>query len=277
MSKLLRATAWKAGVAILGGCCLGIVIVAGASATATKSASTSTPPPVDHQLCYTAAGTFKVPTNVRLIDQFSPNGFIPTIGRQAVLHCNPVIKFLPSGKVFKVTNSAAHLACFPMQAPKQPMKKVLVTNQFGQATLFTNQPNLFCVPSWKSLTGPPNKSPSTPPRLNHFTCYQVDSSGQAYKPPAGLRLQDEFTKKSVPVQVNPVPSELCLPTEKIVGKKTYPIINPSLHLLCFAVSKTPIRNPVWDENQFGTAKMTIKATKFLCLPSTKRVLPTGTG
>ena len=31
----------------------------------------------------------------------------------------------------------------------------MVTNQFGSATLVLAQPNLLCLPSWKSLTGPP--------------------------------------------------------------------------------------------------------------------------
>ena len=57
-----RAIPWKTGVAILAGCCLAAVI-GGASAMATaKAAATGTAPPVDHQLCYSAAGLFKVPT-----------------------------------------------------------------------------------------------------------------------------------------------------------------------------------------------------------------------
>jgi hypothetical protein len=279
VSMLRRATAWKTAVGVLGGCGLAVVVVTGASATATKSA---TPPPVDHQLCYSALSrAYKVPTGrVRLINQFSPNGFVPHISHQAVLHCNPVMKTiqLPAGpQVYKVTNPAAHLACLPITEPiTQPIHIVSVQNQFGQAVMQTGQPNLLCLPSWKGLTGPPHKAVNHPPGLNHFTCYPVTPQG-AYKPPPVILLRDEFSTKNVPVQVQPEPQELCLPTKKIVtvsatSTKTYPIINPVLHLLCFGVSPTPIKPAVWDQNQFGTAKVSIRATKWLCLPSTKQLI-----
>jgi hypothetical protein len=86
-------------------------------------------------------------------------------------------------------------------------------------------------------------------------------------------LQDEFAPQPVPAQVSPVPVELCLPTAKVLASgKTFKIINPTLHLLCFPVSPTPIISPVWDENQFGTAKVAIRQTNWLCLPSTKKVV-----
>jgi hypothetical protein len=147
----------------------------------------------------------------------------------------------------------------------------VVTNQFGSAELQPSQPNLLCVPSWKSLTGPPGQTPNTPPGLNHFTCYPVKVVSGHYAPPAVL-LQDEFATKPVPAKVNPVPVELCLPTEKIVGNQVFPIINPTKHLLCFPVSQTPIIPTVWDENQFGTSVVHIKATKWLCPPSTKKIV-----
>jgi len=232
------------------------------------------PPPVDHQLCYNASGTqFTIPAGVRLINQFSPNGFVPVISPTLTVHCNPVQKTLPSGQIFPITNPNAHLGCFPITVPSpQPTPTVVVTNQFGSATLVPAQPNLLCVPSWKSLTGPPGKTPNTPPGLNHFTCYPVTLKSGSYKPPV-VRLQDEFVHASVSAQVNPVPAELCLPTEKILPTgQIFPIINPSQHLLCFPVSPTPTVPQVWDENQFGTSVVTIKTTKWLCPPSTKVVV-----
>jgi hypothetical protein len=85
-------------------------------------------------------------------------------------------------------------------------------------------------------------------------------------------LQDEFAPKPVNAQVNPVPAELCLPTEKILPSgKVFKIINPALHLLCFPVSPTPIISPVFDENQFGTRTVTISPARWLCVPSTKKL------
>ena len=51
------------------------------------------------------------------------------------------------------------------------------------------------------------------------------------------------------------------------------MINPDQHLLCYAVTKTPIHTPVWAENQFGAPKMSVGKTKWLCVPSEKRVVP----
>jgi hypothetical protein len=237
-------------------------------------------PPVDHQLCYAASGTFGVPTaGVTLYDQFNPKGFTPQISKKASLLCNPVVKKLTAtGQVFGVTNSRAHLVCFPMTARNTaPTKTLLVSNQFGQADLVVpgNAANAVCVPSWKSLTSPLHKAANTPPGLNHFTCYPVAVNAGAYHPPPIL-LKDEFTQKKVAVQVNPAPQELCLPAKKVIqsraGNHVYPVVNPTLHLLCFAVTKTPIRNAVYAQNQFGSAKMRVTRTKWLCLPSTKQIV-----
>jgi hypothetical protein len=92
----------------------------------------------------------------------------------------------------------------------------------------------------------------------------------AYHPPPVL-LKDEFAHSPVPAQVGPVPAELCLPTKKIVGTHIFKIINPVMHLLCFPVTRTPIISPVFDENQFGTSPVTITSTKFLCVPSIKKI------
>jgi hypothetical protein len=274
-----RAIQWKTGVAILAGCCLAGVI-SGASAMATaNAAATGTPPPVDHQLCYAAAGLFKVPTTgVQLFDQFNPNGFVPKINPHANLLCNPVMKTLPTKQVFKVTNPRAHLVCFPMTAANaQPAPSVVVSNQFGTATVKPGKPSSFCVPSWKSLTAPLHHTVNTPPNLNHFTCYPVTLASGAYKPPPGIVLRDEFAKANVKVTVNPVPRLLCLPAKKTVttnaGTKVYPMVNPDMHLLCYPVTKTPTRNPVYAQNQFGSATMKVGNAKLLCLPSTKRLLP----
>jgi hypothetical protein len=248
--------------------------VAAGTATAGTSARPHTaPPPVDHQLCYNASGTqWKIPPGIRLINQFSPNGFIPVIKPAVVVHCNPVQKTV-AGHVYPITNPNAHLACFPLSVPSiQPTPTVQVANQFGTAILVPSQPNLLCVPSWKSLTGPPGRRPTTPPGLNHFTCYPVKVKAGAYKPPPVL-LKDEFSSKPVSARVNPVPAELCLPTEKILPTgQVFPIINPTLHLLCFPVTQTPRVPKVWDENQFGTSPIAVGPTKWLCPPSTKTIV-----
>ena len=288
MSMLRRTSARKLGLVVMGGCCLALTAVAGSSATATARASRGRPIPVDHQLCYftntTASGAFKTPQvgGVEVIDQFNPNGFVPApLFSKAEWHCNPVQKTVntPAGKqVYKVTNPAAHLACLPLSAQKQPSREVQVHNQFGTALLVTSQPRYLCVPSWKGSTGPPNKTPNTPPYLNHFTCYSVQVRQGAYGPPLVV-LQDDFTNvrlRNAAVPVNPVPDFLCVAAKKIVGKKIYPTINPATQLLCFEVPKRTHPAAVWDENQFGTAKVSLAGEVLveLCVPSTMQIIPT---
>ena len=285
-----RPTATKAAIAsgVAVACAAGTMVgVAAASgparvATARVTPAATKPRPIDHQLCYTVShGRYKIPAAIELFNQFSPHGFVPRINPIPPIHCNPTVKIIvnPVGnKKFPITNPAAHLLCFHMAVAKpQPTPKVIVTNQFGSAELIPSQPNLLCLPSWKSLTAPPNRPQPQPPGLSHFTCYPVTLApgSKGYQPPPGVLLQDEFAGTAGPtqVQVSPIPQELCLPTAKSVGGKVTKIVNRAAHLLCFGVTPTPIRPKVWDQNQFGTSAMRILRTKWLCLPSNKVVVP----
>src|SRR5436305_772896 len=116
MSSLLRAHAWKAALAVLGGSCLIVLGLAGSTTGVAKASSTGTAPPVDHQLCYGASGFYPAvppPGSVRLIDQFNPNGFLPQINGKPQLLCNPAKKILSAtGQAFLISNPRAHLVCY---------------------------------------------------------------------------------------------------------------------------------------------------------------------
>jgi hypothetical protein len=273
MSLLSRSLALKAGLAATVAVLAAAGTVAGvASASASPAAGpAATTSIIDHQLCYAASATgFKTPASVMLANQLSPAAFPIKLGPVA-LHCNPVQKTLPTGKVFPINFPNDHLLCRNITAPAQPAHVVQVANQFGVATLATGQPNFLCLPSWKSLTGPPVEPTAAPPGLGHFACYPVSEQQPGYNPPA-VMLQDEFAPAPVSVQVSPQPVELCVPTEKIVNGKVYKIIKPMWSLLCFPVSPTPIISPVFDKNQFGNRPVTIHQTAFLCPPSTVKVI-----
>ena len=279
MPRPLRSRAWAliaTGTLVVlatGGAVAGVT--AASAAASRHAAKTYT---TDHQLCYliksVGPGIMIPPAgSVTLKNQFSkwqPKISPPTI------HCNPVEKILPTGKVVPITNPNAHQLCFPITQSKQPTPNVSVTNQFGTAVLQLTQPNLLCLPTWKSLKAPPDESTPQPPGLSHYACYPVVKVlAGGYKIPAPLMLKDEFGGPTT-VQVSPVPSRLCLPTVKTVvtptGTKTYPIIAGAMHLLCFPVSPTRFL-PVFDQNQFtgpGVA-ITLPETNALCLPSTKKI------
>jgi hypothetical protein len=269
-SLALRSTAVKAGLAAV------VVAAAGAGALGGVAAASASPaahpaaaaPPIDHQLCYTAtANGFKIPANVELENQFSTTPFPVKIGAVAV-HCNPVEKILPSGQVFRINYPNDHLLCWQITEATQPAPKVVASNQFGKATLFLGQPNLLCLPSWKSLTGPPVEKTVAPPGLGHFACYLVQDVSGVYNPPP-VQLQDEFSPDGpVSASVKQIPTELCVPTEKIVNGKVYKIIKPNQALLCYPVTQTPIISPVFDKNQFGNSPVTIEQTSTLCPPTT---------
>src|SRR5271165_4974094 len=189
MSRLLRFHARRfalvSAVLVLG--CAGLLVSLGGSAVAAPQAATpraatpqtTGPNNLSHFLCYVATPTlgFQIPGNVLLQNQFNTTGFSPTISQSSLFHCNPVKKTVISATgittVFPIINPDAHLLCYPITAPTQPTFTVQVKNQFGKAKLQTGQPLALCLPTWKSLTGPPNMSPDQPPGLSHFTCYPV--------------------------------------------------------------------------------------------------------
>jgi hypothetical protein len=143
-----------------------VVLLAASIAAAAPhhAASHRAAPAVDHQLCYrTGVSGSHIPANVTLLNQFSPNGFHPTITAGQVL-CNPVKKTVVGGETFPITNPRAHLVCYKITEPTQPTPTVVVTNQFGSARLVPRQPNLLCLPSWKSLLGVPHPTMVTTSR-----------------------------------------------------------------------------------------------------------------
>ena len=248
---------------------------------------------LDHFTCYlatagkssTGAATFGTPSAVELFNQFAPKGLYTGLGKIA-FHCNPVQK-TANGTVTPITNPNAHLLCFttpPLPAAavvSQPTYKVSVANQFGSAELDTGQPVLLCLPSWKSLQGPPGQTQVQPPGLDHFLCYtaSVDpNSPSTFKPPP-VTLQDQFMAKPVKASVL-TPNLLCLPTAKalspVVGTTTTTNFNDP-HLVCFTVKVGAVRSPstVFDQNQFGTGPVSIKKLTELCVPSTKQVVSPG--
>jgi len=266
MSSFVRAGAFRiaTGLAVTFFGIGGAVLLSGSAGPA---AAVSSAPSFNHYLCYTATAKkgFKIPKGTELVPVTSTAAITPKYGA-AKLHCNPVLKIVP-GAQYPIVDQTWHYLCFKITASQASMT-LTMDNQFGTAQLVTKDPNIFCVPSWKSLTGPPGQQPTTPPGADHYTCYPVSyaSSSQDYAPPSPITLEDEFGS-TTGVKVG-APQELCVPTEKILPTGlSYPVNNPSLYYVCFAVSKTPIKSPVYDENQFGTGTVTIKKTKWLCLPS----------
>lgn len=269
MAHVHRARSWRfiAVAAAFTVSTAGAVLVGGVATAVPAGAQTSATP--QHYLCYTAAAKkgFNPPAPITLVNAFTPSGGVSVTLGPATLHCNPAVKKVPTAK-YKITDPTWHFLGFSFQT-EQPSVTVSVSNQFGTATLVTSSPNLLLVPSWKSLTGPPNEPTSAPAGEDHYTCYPVTYlPGTApYTPPSPVKVRDEFSSSATTVKVENV-DDLCVPTTKILPTGlSFPPSNPSLYYVCFGVSKTPIKTPVYDQNQFGQGAVTIRATNWLCLPS----------
>jgi len=226
-------------------------------------------PTTDHFLCYSATSTaFSPPVSALLKNQFNMSGF--SVTPVAVTeHCNPVQKKLPRHRVTPISNPAAHLLCWSITTSNQATFTVDELNQFGTAQLTTGQPDSLCLPTWKSLTGPPDQSPPQPPGLDHFTCYPVSyvSPTQPFPHiPKRVTLTDQFGEHFATVGA---PTQLCIPTQKTVNSQVTPITDPTDHLLCFAITvrRPGVHETPFDQNQFGTGLVKLTNAKTLCLPS----------
>jgi len=237
--------------------------------------ASSTKITLDHFLCYKAtAKGFKVPKNLQLMNQLQPIKFRPKVGATSAL-CNPANKQVASAAGGSLTTYLAvhprsHLQCWAISYPYKPVSQVLI-NQFGQGQMTVHAPTSLCLPSWKSLTGPPTTKLIEPTNLDHFTCYPLTPIVGAYgfKAPAIVKVEDEFSfPKYTTVKVG-IGNFLCVPTWKFVGTTVYkPQGANDKSLMCFPVSPTPVKKIVWTKNQFGrgTVYPTAKGEE-LCLPT----------
>jgi hypothetical protein len=243
-----------------------------------SSASPRSTPTLDHFLCYTATATgFHVPKGVRLANQLQPALFYPAIGKVA-LHCNPANKSVPAA-LFRALHPKAHLLCWGIVDPNFSKATVSLTNQFGQGVMTGNPATRLCLPTWKSLTGPPKESVNQPPGLDHFTCYPLTMipGAYAFHAPSVVKVEDEFSyPKYVQVKVG-IANLLCVPTTKVVGGVTYKPQSPTdKSLMCFPEYTTPIKKLVYDLDQFGTGKVfPTQRNERLCLPTVIHVTAGG--
>lgn len=293
---------------------LGSVMLTGTGVSAAGNPpAPAQPPGLDHFLCFTAvdpaaAPAFPPPGAVSLKNQFWKKGMSVAVGT-IDMHCNPTEKIVQNASggpptTFPSNSPDYHLLCLSIVVPSATRENVMVTDQFGTYYLTATTPKDLCLPSLKTLTAPPIPWPPTPATVpatevapDHFTCFHVtpDTQGTTVPTiPAVTKVADEFVHAlagpaaALQVQVDPVPSLLCLPTQKTVSvtvgtrtKKTvYKITDKTAHLLCFPVTETPFVSPVFDSNQFNVKGAPVVITppagtqypESLCLPSYKNLL-----
>ncbi len=250
----------------------GLVLGGIALATSGPAVAGSSAAPLDHFLCYHATESgLKAPGGVQLKNILQPALFVPALGAASV-HCNPANKSVPLA-LFTAKNPLAHLLCFNASYTYKP-QIVNVANQFGKGKLkVTGGPNSLCLPTWKDNIASPNTTPNQPPGLDHFTCYPVvpySTSTYGFKAPSSVKVEDEFSAPNYVAEKIATANSLCVPTTKIVNGVPYaPQATDDLSLLCFPGASTPVWKVVFDQNQFGAAKVyPVNTREELCLPST---------
>ena len=86
------------------------------------------------------------PTDHRLKDQFGLT--VPDVIRPALL-CNPTQK-----DTTEIVDPDLHYVCYELLVPTDPIEhKVLVSNQYGEATVKSFESELVCLPSKKQELG----------------------------------------------------------------------------------------------------------------------------
>jgi len=224
---------------------------------------------LDHFKCYAVVQAAPVNEFVELEDQFDKaDGIVEqALVRVAVFFCNPTEKFTSaSGAPTPIQNPDGHLKMYVITPPttRQPVRTVLVKNQFGEQALTVFQPIILAVPT--------QKRPHPEPRgLDHFKCYTA--RGQRLGVTVGLK--DQFDKEvDVVTVLNPV--GFCNPVQKAHDDVLTQIENSRDHLTCYRFTPPSTKsNLVHVANQFDTEKLFVARARYLCVPSEK-LTPPGT-
>ncbi len=105
------------------------------------------------------------------------------------------------------------------------------------------------------------------PKGNHYVCYPVKVEN--FKPRT-VTFRDQFGAWTVTVIR---PTHLCTPAEKRADNRFYPMTDPKLHMMCYAIGYNgkPLP-PVLVNDQFGGLKLTLGQASTVCLPAGKVII-----
>ena len=235
--------------------------------TVLASSSQAQLPPeqrVDHFRCYIVPMSPVLNVAATLTDQFDvAAGQVEQITQLVIVRfCNPVQKTLSSGVITPIVNINHHLTLFTINTQPVVLRTVVVKNQFGQQVLTTADAKILAVPTGKAL--PPNPAPPAPTDLDHYKCY--NASGNAVNVLANLK--DQFLSENTTV-LRPV--LFCNPVKKTHGGIIVGILNPDVHLVCYATSASSFAGTSINiRNQFvSLTNLVVRQPDLLCVPSLK--------
>ena len=211
-----------------------------------------------------------VPIDVVLRDQF---GERQAVVEQRRMFSPPVEKMLSAGGgISPIIHHENHLTWYLFEGTAKE-RTLLVTNQFGaDQEWVVKDPIYLLLPTHKLyVNGLPTGLPP-PSGLDHYLCYDVISG-----PPVGLdgvTLTDQFHQEYVTVRD---PLCFCNPANKIVPDDGLPIYDKANHLACYDINPKfpPPLVEVWANDQFGDMNFMVLENEYLCVPSTKKIKPSG--
>ncbi len=155
----------------------------------------------------------------------------------------------------------AHLAWYRGVQPSEPLRRVVLENQFGKFDIRTGTGYGLLVPTQKVERGS-----AFPEGLDHFKVYRLVDVEQV--PETSVKLRDQFGGDEVKLRL---PLFLAVPVLKRHGNKDYPIHNERAHLLIFSITTRDLVKRVNLRNQFakGIAVPVVRSL-MLGAPSLKR-------
>ena len=167
-------------------------------------------------------------------------------------YCNPVSK-----NEEPLYDPDAHLAGYSIYQPvPEPMRVVVLKNQFGTSKLITGRPFALLVPSRK-------QGHSFPERLDHYKLYRVLEGEPLNKE---VSLKDQFESDRTRVTY---PIAFGVPVTKRHDNREYPINNERAHLAIYRISPRPIQETRATRDQFGGKLLFFMRSIALAIPSVK--------
>lgn len=148
---------------------------------------------------------------------------------------------------------------FDPKTAEEPMRKVLLVNQFGEQELLIKDARLLLVPTEKV-----EKGSSAPERLDHFKCYEV-LEGRSVRRAVGLSdqfIRDDYVRVTEPLLFGvPVRKDYIHGIEELHNEKT--------HLAIYRITAQEHVTERTVIDQFDKRRLEIVSTAMLAVPSLK--------
>ena len=158
-----------------------------------------------------------------------------------------------------IFDRSSHLAWYAVFDPApEPMRRVIVENQFGQQRLIIGPARGFLAPARKFVKGS-----VFPARLDHFKVYRVLEGAPVDQ---GVALQDQFGRDKVRVAD---PIGFAVPVSKEHGGTTTPVKNKRAHLVIYRITPRTVRKDALIRDQFGRRGIVTQRSVLLAAPSVK--------